>query len=856
MLSRTRLGTRIGIGFGVLMALLVVVGLWCLHEINVLYELNQKLYKHPFTVSNAVLRIENNIVKIHRNMKDIVLAEDPVSIQRYGFEIASLELETLEDFRIIKERFLGEKRRHLAALQKFIQWKPIREEVVALLHKGRRKEAADITRGKGANHVESILFAMNDLHNFAQNKAATFYKEAQQRTNFARNLMYGVLLGALGLGIVFTFVFARKVIRTEEELRDDKEFIDSALDSLIDTFFVFDPNTGKALRWNEAFSQVSGYSNDEIAAQKAPESYYDERDLEKAAIFISGLNDREFGEIQLELITKTGKRIPTEYRAVIVFDADVNPKHVIAIGRDITERNLAERALRENEALLNEVGQIAKIGGWDMDLKTRKAKWTQETYRIVGIDLEQTVPGPDEHLEYYLPEYREMISKAMTRLIDEDTPLDFEAQFKSAKGDIKWCRAIGQAIRENGEAVRLVGTFQDITEQKETQERVASLDAQLRQAQKMEALGTLAGGVAHDFNNILSAIIGYSELTLDDLDEDSPLNNNIGQILKSSWRARNLVAQLLAYSRKQVLELKAININDVVEQNLPMLERIVGEDVELRASLSPDAGVVRADFNQIEQVLMNLVANARDAMIRGGVLSIETFSVLLDDDYIEAHGDAIRGPHVVLAVSDDGPGMDEETRSRIFDPFYTTKETGKGTGLGLAMVYGIVKQHGGSIYVYSELNKGTSIKIYLPQVQEETEKKPERTTMSNLPMGSETILLVEDDELVREFLQSTLDRLGYEVMVAENGPSALELAKERPSGFDLLLTDVIMPRMSGKELARTLGADQPSLKVLFLSGYTDDIIAHHGVLDPGVAFLQKPVTLKALAQKVREVLDA
>jgi two-component system cell cycle sensor histidine kinase/response regulator CckA len=855
MFSRMRLGTRIGIGFGVLMALLVIVGLWCLHQINDLYEINQSLYRHPFTVSNAVLRIENNVVKIQRNLKDIVLTDDPESVKRYTLEIDNLERESFQDFKIISERFLGEKSRHLAALEKFKEWKPIRESVILMMDQGHRKEAAELTRGEGANHVDSILFAMTDLHNFARNKAATFYKEAQERATFARNLMYAVLLIAVGLGIAFTIVFARKVLKTEEELRDDKEFMESTLDSLTDTFFVFDPKTGEVLQWNQAFREISGYSDEEIAANKAPETYYDENDLAKTAEFLRSLGGSRSGDIRLNFITKDGKRVPTEYRAVLVNDQHGNPKHVISVGRDITERLEAESALRESEALLNEVGEIAKIGGWEMDLRTRKAKWTRETYLIVGIEPGQPIPGPDEHVDYYLPECRELVSKAMQELIEDDKPLDFEAQIKNLRGEVRWCRAMGRAVRENGEAVRLVGTFQDITEQKQTEEKMALLDAQLRQAQKMEALGTLAGGVAHDFNNILSAIIGYSELALDDIDKENPLRLNMEQILKSSWRARNLVAQLLAYSRKQVLELKTLSINEVVEENLPMLRRIIGEDIELVTYLDEDAGATRADFNQLEQVLMNLVANARDAMVGGGVLSIETSSVILDEDYLDSHSDAITGPHVILSVSDNGPGMDQETKARIFDPFFTTKQTGKGTGLGLAMVYGIVKQHGGSIYVYSEQGRGTTFKIYLPQVRGEVEGHVQRTSMSDLPMGNERVLLAEDDELVREFLLSTLERLGYQVLAADSGPSALELIKEEGQGVDLLVTDVIMPKMSGKELAGQLILDFPDLKVLYLSGYTDNVIAHHGVLDPGVAFLQKPVTIMSLARKVRDVLD-
>ncbi len=857
MLSQMRLGTKIGLGFSVLIMLLLLVGIWGLYEINVLYELNQKLYKHPFTVSNAVLRIENNILKMHRDMKDILLAEDEAAIQRYAQEIDKVERETLEDFKVIGARFLGKKQQHLATLDLFVKWKSIRAEAMALLNQGLKKQAADITNGKGAAHVDSILMAMDDLNDFAQSKALAFFDEARETATYYRILMYAVLSAALLSGILFTIIFVGKVIKNEQELRDDKAFIDNALDSQTDTFFVFDPNTGKALRWNRAFREISGYSDEEIAANIAPDSYYDAHDLEKISMAMDQLRDQGSSEIQLDLITRDGQRIPTEYRAVLVLDGKGNPKHVIAVGRDIAERQQVEAALRESEALLNNVGAIAKIGGWEMDLTTRQAKWTKGTYDIVEIDPGQPIPGPDEHLEYYLPEYRETVSQAMAALINDDEPLCFEAPANTAKGKLKWFRAMGRAMRENGKAVRLVGTLQDITELKETEEKMAMLDAQLRQSQKMEALGTLSGGIAHDFNNILSAVIGYSELTIDEIEELNPLRNNLEQILKSAWRARNLVAQLLAYSRKQLLQLKVFNINDIVKQNLPMLERIIGEDILLKTFLNTNAGVVRADFNQIEQVLLNLVVNARDALPKGGMLSIETAEVIIDEAYASDHNDAMPGPHVMLSVSDNGPGMDEDTKTRIFDPFFTTKQRSKGTGLGLAMVHGIVKQHGGSIYVYSELGQGTTFKIYLPLVSDKAETPVERTTMSDLAVGSESLLLVEDDDLVREFLRNTLIKLGYSVLDSTDGVSALEMmSKRQEMKIDLLVTDVVMPKMSGKELARQLCAARPSLKVLYISGYSDNIIAHHGVLDAGVAFLQKPVTIKALAQKVRDVLDS
>jgi CheY-like chemotaxis protein len=315
------------------------------------------------------------------------------------------------------------------------------------------------------------------------------------------------------------------------------------------------------------------------------------------------------------------------------------------------------------------------------------------------------------------------------------------------------------------------------------------------------------------------------------------------------------VAQLLAFSRKQMLKLHSFSPNEVVSQTRDMLEHIIGEDVELKTVLNPRAGLVRADFHQMEQVLMNLVGNAREAMPTGGKITIETDNVILDQDYADSHTDALPGPHVMLAVSDNGTGMDQATQKRVFEPFFTTKETGKGTGLGLAMVYGIVKQLGGNIYLYSEPGQGSTFKVYLPRDESQEPMEESPTPAEELSTGNETILMVEDDSVVRELICTALDRLGYQVIEANDSDDALRLMASQGPEVDLLITDVIMPGMSGRELAERILAQRPELKVLYISGYTANVIVHHGVLDQGISFLQKPVSLADLAKKVREVLE-
>ncbi len=389
----------------------------------------------------------------------------------------------------------------------------------------------------------------------------------------------------------------------------------------------------------------------------------------------------------------------------------------------------------------------------------------------------------------------------------------------------------------------------DVTEHRQ-------LEMQLRQSQKMEAVGQLAGGIAHDFNNLLTAILGYADLLATDAGKESPLSESIGEIRKAGERAASLTRQLLAFSRRQVLEPKVLDLNELVENLQRMLRRLIGEDIELVTALDPDVGRVRADAGQTEQVVMNLAINARDAMPKGGTLTIETKDVQLDEAYAREHlvvGPA--GSYVMLAVSDTGVGMSAETKSHIFEPFFTTKGKGKGTGLGLATVYGIVKQSGGYIWVYSEPGRGTTFKIYLPRVEGAARAAGTRRPSKRPTAGSETVLLVEDEQSVRSLARRILQSNGYTVIEASGPEQALEATRHHEGPIHLLLTDVVMPEMSGPELASRLAKRQPDLKVLFMSGYTDDAIVRQGLVAEGGHFLQKPFAPEGLALKVREVLD-
>ena len=393
-------------------------------------------------------------------------------------------------------------------------------------------------------------------------------------------------------------------------------------------------------------------------------------------------------------------------------------------------------------------------------------------------------------------------------------------------------------------------------ERKRAEEALRRSEERLRQAQKMEAVGRLAGGVAHDFNNLLTVIISYSALLLEDLGSDDPKRDDVDQIRKAAEGAAALTRQLLAFSRQQVLQPKALDLKATVAGTEKLLKRLIGEDVQLTTFLAPDLGVVKADPGQIEQIIINLAVNARDAMPTGGRLTIEAANVAMDEAYVRGHVPASPGRYVMLALSDTGIGMDEQTKARIFEPFFTTKEPGKGTGLGLATVYGIVKQSGGFIWVYSEPGHGTSFKVYLPRVDEPAEPATAPLATAEPAHGTETVLVVEDAASVRMVTRQVLERYGYAVLEAPNGDTALRLAAKHHGPIHLLLTDVVMPGLSGRQLAGQLAQLRPGLKVLYASGYADHAIVHHGILESGIAYLQKPFTPETLGRRVRQVLDS
>ena len=524
---------------------------------------------------------------------------------------------------------------------------------------------------------------------------------------------------------------------------------------------------------------------------------------------------------------------------------------------EVGDRKLAETELAKQRSFLR---QVIDLNPNFIFAKDREGCFTlvnQATAEVYGTSVQELIGKTDADLNSNPEEvanFRRDDLEVMERLEEKFIP---EEMITDSRGQRRWLQTVKRPIlSEDGTARQILGISTDITARKQAEEALHNSEEQLRQAQKMEAVGMLAGGVAHDFNNLLTAINGHSELALKVLAPDDPIYRRIEQIKKAGDRAAALTRQLLAFSRKQILKPKVLDLNHIVVEMNKMLQRLIGEDIDLLMGLDADLGKIKADPNQIEQVLLNLSVNARDAMPKGGKLTIETSNVELGEEFGGSHLSVPPGQYVMLAMSDTGCGMDAETQARIFEPFFTTKEIGKGTGLGLATVYGIVKQSGGSIWVYSEVGHGTTFKVYLPCVAAQLRVGPVTLVDPESFRGSETVLLVEDEEVVREMVGDMLRDSGYHVIEAKDGNEALFLSKQHRGDIHLMLTDVVMPQMSGRELAEQLTLRRPETNVLYMSGYTDDAIVHHGVLVEGTAFIGKPFSPDTLARKVREILDA
>lgn len=669
----------------------------------------------------------------------------------------------------------------------------------------------------------------------------------QAESAFAmRRAMWG-LVGIVLLFDLYTVYQQLQLHRTRRNLFEREELFQLIGENVADMIAVVDME-GHRLYNSPSYHKVLGYTEEELKSSLSFDQIHpdDRNSVQEAAA-----EARRTGvgrPCEYRIRHKDGNYRVLESTASVIRSPSGEPEKLVIVNRDITERKKAAELLRLSESGFRSMIEDAPYGIY------RAAT----DGKLLGAN-----PALQKMLGY--KELDELLNASLIRDIFRHSSdfnglielLDSAGEFKDVEVELKrkdaafiTVRCTGRKVKQEYQGMPCFNVFaEDVTEKR-------VLERQLRMAGKMEAIGRLSGGIAHDFNNLLGVIIGYCQVLKRRLDPANGLLEHVQEIEKAGQRASGLTRQLLAFSRQQILTPSILNLNDLVLDMVKMLPRLLGEDIEVGTCLDSDLGMVKADQGQIEQVIMNLAVNARDAMPKGGRLRIETANVELDQAYVRQHPGSKPGHYVKLVVTDSGAGIDKKTIAHIFEPFFTTKEVGKGTGLGLATVYGVVKQSGGYIWVDSELGQGTSFQIYLPQVSEPAAIITPSAPLAEAKGGSETILLVEDSEALRKLARAFLEAHGFQVLLAQDGEEALQVEARHAGKIDLLLTDVVMPGMNGRVLAEKLLSKQPRTRVLFMSGYTDSFIAVHGVVEQGMVLLHKPFTEEALIKKVREVLDA
>jgi two-component system, cell cycle sensor histidine kinase and response regulator CckA len=634
--------------------------------------------------------------------------------------------------------------------------------------------------------------------------------------------------------------------KVHDNLYAQKLFSDNIINTASAIIMVLD-DTGRIISVNDFFRQLTGFRQEEARNKNFSGTFVTKEHREDTKLIVSAsFSDRPDKSFVNSILKKDGGSVWVEWHFSVMKDNKDAVTGLLCVGLDMSEKMEAENQLKASEELLRKTESIAHVGSWIFERRTASMIWSDEVYKIFEVNPRRFKPSYDILVRSIPEDDRINFDRAFKHAVNNGLPFEMIHKIKRTDGSLRTLHQKAEHEKDgSGNSVRMLGMVHDITEQKE-------LEEQLRQSQKMEAIGLLAGGIAHDFNNLLMVILCNCDLMLARSKKDDPMTEDIVEIKKSGQRAAELTRQLLAFSRKQVLKPQIIDINGVVNDLEKMVKRLVGEKVDVVSILNPEIGTVRADKGQLDQVIMNLVVNARDAMPKGGKITIETQNVDLDSDYIKKYSEVKPGNYVMLAVTDTGTGMTKETVDKIFEPFFTTKGLGKGTGLGLSTVYGIVKQSNGYVFCYSEPGKGTSFKIYLPVADENVLNEIEVKQLEEMKPHGEKIVIIDDEKEIREVVARMLEQEGFAVFIAENFDQVQKYYEKEK--IDLLLTDVIMPEMNGDEIGERILEKYPQAKIIYMSGYTESTIMDFSLLDKNKIYLQKPFSRQSLVESVKEIL--
>ncbi len=975
---------QVVIGFGLLILVFILNGVSSFVNVNTLGKLISTIYQHPLEVSNASLKTSLGIIKIHRSMKDLVLTEDSTQLQHDINYITEDEKRVYEGLDIIQSKILGSKGQELAktARQLFADWKPIREEVIALVNNEERDKAALITQGKGADHVFLLEQSMSDLTSYARNKADGFVSQAvtvQKRVSALVTIF--VALGSF-ISLAIAFFTIKEVMssfairsRYQKNLQESEQRFRLLVENVPDSIFLFDKH-GKFIDANKQACKTLGYTLDELQNLSVTDidTKFSSKDVTQVTTeilsnskttIVQGVHQHKDGstfpvEIHVAMMkiegqplyfalahditnrlraaavlqqeASLGQIIENSLNEIYIFAADtlkfiqvnkggrenigysleelqnltpvdIKPEFTqeffeetikplkdneieklvfetwhqrkdgskypveihlqkatyqdsqvfIAIIVDISQRRRSEEAVRISQQRLELALEGGDLGMWDWNLQTNAVYFSPRYLSMLGygpMELPHTLETWEKLLH---PEDREGAKQQIRNYLEKTPPTKWSIEFRlqAKNGQYVWILGRGKVVEhsQDGTPLRAVGTHLDITEQKR-------LEEELFQAHKMEAIGTLAGGIAHDFNNILSAIIGFSELAKDDIPADSNAINDIDKVIISSRRAADLVQQILTFSRKSDQRLEPMALHLIIKESLKMLRSTFPTTINIVEDIDTECGKIMADPTSIHQIIVNLCTNSLHAMENEkGVLRVNLQRKEISAEEITGESGVSPGPFIVLEVSDTGNGIDQATIERIFEPYFTTKEVGKGTGLGLAVIHGIIYDYHGFIRVKSEPGQGTTFYVHIPALQQEISTTHETEPTEPLPTGTERILVVDDENMIVDMNKTVLERLGYKVSATTESLDALEKIRTDPDQFDLIITDQTMPNLTGAELAQKIMKIKPNMPIILCTGYSSVLTEEYALAIGIKKYARKPVNRTMLAQLVRQVLD-